>query len=1222
MIDNHLIENRHIRVFISSTFQDMQGERDYLMKHTFPMLRKLASERDVTLTEIDLRWGITEEESLSGKVVEICLREIENSVPFFIGIIGNRYGWVPKEEELGENVTERYPEVKDYVNRQLSVTEMEMQFGVLERKEDMNAYFYIKEEEEGKEIDNLEMLERLKKAVGYSRYPSSSYSTVEDLAQQVEQAFTALLDKLFPVGNISELEKERIGQRSIMRQLCQNYIEDERNFQAIDQWLDDWDSHQLVVTGASGLGKSALIANWLKEKLSDNNRDYNIIYHFTGNGGSECSHERIKSFLCEEVADTYGWKETDDKDISKISATSSGMSDEKEDKLDQLFISVAAEADKPLLIVLDAVNQIVDNDNAKLLNWLPVLPRKVKILFSTLEDDRTMQVFKNRNYPIFTLQPLSTEHRKKLITEYLHKLYGKKLTEQLVERIAGDRQCENTLVLKTLLDELINYGIYETLGDRVEYYLSQETIEDFYQALLQSYEEEFGKSFVCHALSLIAVSKNGLSEDEILAILNHGYAEDNLRVTRLQWSQFLFAFMSHTITKNGIITFSHSYILNAVEERYSKSDNQHEHTCREEIVRLMDGQETDLAFAERAWQLFNLKDYKRLHDFLLNIKVFDSLYKSDEYALGQYWRELIAKGYKLSDYKPLLKEAKILLCYNVSEFCRNIMADYNTAEYASLQSIEKAEELYGKESKELAAAYNILGNVYTNLGEYPKALEYNLKSLDIIKQVFGSVHIVTASCYNTIGVVYDSIGKYSKALEYYQKSLEIKVQFHGMNHPDVAATYNNIGVVYTNLGEYLKALECHLKSVEIKEKVLGVEHIDTAVSYDNIGIVYIRLDKYPQALEYCQKALEIKKDVLGMNHPDVAATYNNIGLVYDSLCDYSKSLGYHHKALEIREQILGMKHIDTAVSYDNIGIVYIRLDEYPQALEYCQKALEIKKYVLGMNHPDIAATYNNIGVVFASLGKYLKALEYFQKTLDIREQIFGKNHSNTATSYNIIGRVYEKLGEYSNALEYYHKALEIREQVLGLEHHDTADSYEDIGNIHYRLGEYAKSLEFHQKALTIRDKVLGAEHPDTLASKTNIDLVSLSIENDSKMLEYYHKDLEKKEQLLGMEHPDTVDSYEQIGFVYTIHGDYSKALEYYQKALVIQKKVFGDEHPDTVYSYEDIGNVFTHLGNYPKAIEHFEKALEIRRAVLPADDPAIQQTLEYIEEIKKLINDK
>ena len=50
---SYLIENRQIRVFISSTFRDMQDERDYLMKRTFPKLRKFAAERDVTLTELD-----------------------------------------------------------------------------------------------------------------------------------------------------------------------------------------------------------------------------------------------------------------------------------------------------------------------------------------------------------------------------------------------------------------------------------------------------------------------------------------------------------------------------------------------------------------------------------------------------------------------------------------------------------------------------------------------------------------------------------------------------------------------------------------------------------------------------------------------------------------------------------------------------------------------------------------------------------------------------------------------------------------------------------------------------------------------------------------------------------------------------------------------------------------------------------------------------------------
>ena len=415
-----LIENRQIRVFISSTFRDMQDERNYLMKRTFPKLRKLAAERDVTLTELDLRWGITEEEAKSGKVVEICLREIENSIPFFIGIIGNRYGWVPKKSDLGGCITERFPDVNKYIEQHLSVTEMEMQFGVLQRKEDMHAYFYIKEQEENPEKEDYpEMLNRLKQEVYKSKYPSSSYKSPEDLAQQVEEAFVNLLDSLFPDGNLSELEKERIGQRSFLNQLCQNYIKDEKNFDALDSWLADEDSHQFVVTGASGLGKSALIANWLKQKLSDNSCEYKIIYHFTGNGGSESNSEHITKAIANEIKDIYGWEYDNS---------------ETEVKLEDLFIRVSAERNKPLLIVIDAINQIVDVDNAKLLNWLPVPTKGVKILFSTLEDDRTMEVFKHREYPIFTLQPLDIERRSQLVRNYL-KLYAKSLTDQQVRCI-------------------------------------------------------------------------------------------------------------------------------------------------------------------------------------------------------------------------------------------------------------------------------------------------------------------------------------------------------------------------------------------------------------------------------------------------------------------------------------------------------------------------------------------------------------------------------------------------------------------------------------------------------------------------------------------------------------------------------------------------------------------------------------------------------------------
>ena len=157
------IDNRTIRVFISSTFQDMQDERTELIRKTFPRLRDLAAQRDVTLTEVDLRWGITKEESESGKVMEICLREVENSIPFFIGIIGNRYGWIPKQKDISDIVKERFKEVPNYVERHLSATEIEMQFGVLDRKDvDMNAYFFIKEEK-ATDIDEPERLASLKR---------------------------------------------------------------------------------------------------------------------------------------------------------------------------------------------------------------------------------------------------------------------------------------------------------------------------------------------------------------------------------------------------------------------------------------------------------------------------------------------------------------------------------------------------------------------------------------------------------------------------------------------------------------------------------------------------------------------------------------------------------------------------------------------------------------------------------------------------------------------------------------------------------------------------------------------------------------------------------------------------------------------------------------------------------------------------------------------------
>jgi hypothetical protein len=73
MNDQGTAKNRRVRVFVSSTFRDMMEERDELMAQTWPELRRFCRERQVELTEVDLRWGITEEQ---GWLVELQDRSV------------------------------------------------------------------------------------------------------------------------------------------------------------------------------------------------------------------------------------------------------------------------------------------------------------------------------------------------------------------------------------------------------------------------------------------------------------------------------------------------------------------------------------------------------------------------------------------------------------------------------------------------------------------------------------------------------------------------------------------------------------------------------------------------------------------------------------------------------------------------------------------------------------------------------------------------------------------------------------------------------------------------------------------------------------------------------------------------------------------------------------------------------------------------------------------
>ena len=219
------------------------------------------------------------------------------------------------------------------------------------------------------------------------------------------------------------------------------------------------------------------------------------------------------------------------------------------------------------------------------------------------------------------------------------------------------------------------------------------------------------------------------------------------------------------------------------------------------------------------------------------------------------------------------KYAKLLFDY--ADFLDDY-AHYKEAEKIYLRQIALSEEIYEKDSTDIATSYNNIGLVYNRQGDYDKALEFYFKALDIYEKVLGKEHPYTATSYNNIGSVYWKQGIYDKALEYYFKALDIKEKVLGKEHPSTATDYNNIGSVYDNQGDYDKALEYYSKALDIVRKVLGEMHPYSASTHNNIGSVYYSKGDYDKALEYFEKALAIFLKVLGPDHPNTKTVQRNI----------------------------------------------------------------------------------------------------------------------------------------------------------------------------------------------------------------------------------------------------------------------------------------------------------------------------------------------------------
>jgi len=396
------VQDREIRIFLSSTFKDMQEERNEVMRIAIPHLRSICMERDVLLNCIDLRWGVTEAQTSAAATLLMCLREIDKCNAF-VGMMGERYGWCktkdgrsPQDKLLlkaFEVATKEFPWINDFTDR--SVTEVEMRM-VVENKHSGNvskaAWFFLRDpyyiehvpsdnrddfQSEG-EFEHKKLTD-FKTLLNVSGYPVMPYNRPSHLAELFLEQLKKYIDEQFPPGmKLSALQSERFKHNTFARNFTNIYLPKENYYTELDKYIAEEKDRvlPLIVEGEIGTGKSALLANWAS-RYSDHHPEDIVVTIFVGCSPSSSQYHTLLYRILEEIKDFLSI--SDDlppEDNTKIIIT------EFPRWLDRVMSTHGR--NHRLVILIDSISSLDPRENAKDLVWLPnQFPRNVRVIISS-----------------------------------------------------------------------------------------------------------------------------------------------------------------------------------------------------------------------------------------------------------------------------------------------------------------------------------------------------------------------------------------------------------------------------------------------------------------------------------------------------------------------------------------------------------------------------------------------------------------------------------------------------------------------------------------------------------------------------------------------------------------------------------------------------------------------------------------------------------------------
>jgi tetratricopeptide (TPR) repeat protein len=598
-------------LFVSSTFEDMHAERDHLQQFVFPELEERLRAHRTHLACIDLRWGVetmslADRETKEATVLKVCLAEIDRCRPYFVVLLGERYGWVPPVARV-EAATKEAGLARE--GSPCSVTELEVEYGALRTKQPVRPLFYFRrplpydrmsEQDIARYSDttrtpqDFQRLEALKARIR-DRYPDrlrqysvdwdSNQNRPTGLAEFGRQVLEDLWSEFKPD---LDSQPEVVGWQREESYLLDTFIEEGARaccgrVDLVEEILAKTShSHKdsafpaLAIVAESGAGKSALLAT-IVQKLVQANETL-VLAHSAGISPRSISVRNMLQRWCALLAAFLG--------VEDRSEDAAGP-----DEIKGYFAGLLRDASrrKRVVVLVDALDQFERTSEASYLTWLPRRedwPENAILIATTIPGTES-GVLASKGAETLRLPALSVDEAAAIaerICADFHKTLPAAVRGALLNKRKFDEEkaAGNPLWLTLAVNELIvldddDFAQMPRFSGSAEERLVQlmvhvvglipADVHGAYDYVYDRVERTYGDTFVRSLMSFLSIARFGLREKDLQALV--GSASGNA------WLPSSFAAVRRALRahlcergRSGQWAFTHHQARSAAIDRY------------------------------------------------------------------------------------------------------------------------------------------------------------------------------------------------------------------------------------------------------------------------------------------------------------------------------------------------------------------------------------------------------------------------------------------------------------------------------------------------------------------------------------------------------------------------------------------------------------------------------------------------------------------------------